>query len=216
MPLLSLLLNPFLVLTQSLISSYLQDEESTSDGDACLCGTCDETNTCVNELSGSRPIYFAIKYTGTGDAPSAISVQVKGKAGCQFLDIRPHPVGNEIVYFVDIGSTCGTGGDFKVYEGDVISGEMIGYIHISCSESLYIGLAFEDQDSGFGPFTLVGSCFSTSKKDVQTPSCLEQCDGIIKQGDCTDETTADSIVASLVAPWASNKKNKNGKNRRHY
>jgi len=105
------------------------------------------TNTCVNELSGSRPIYFAIKYTGTGgDAPSTISVKVKGRSGCQFLGIDPDVMGSDSIYFVDIGSTCGTGGDFEVYEGDTISGDMIGYIHISCSDELYIGLAFEDQE----------------------------------------------------------------------
>jgi len=102
-------------------------------------------------------------------------------------------MGSDSIYFVDIGSTCGTGGDFKVYNGDAISGDMIAYIHISCSESLYIGLAFDDQDppTSFGPFTLVGACFSPSKdlEDVQTPKCLGQCDGIIKEDACTDETT---------------------------
>lgn len=170
------------------------------------------TNTCVNELSGSRPIFFAIKYTGTGDAPSAISVKVKGSAGCQFLGIEPDVMGSDSIYFIDIGSTCGTGGDFEVYEGATIAGDMIGYIHISCSDELYIGLAFEDQEErGFGPFTLVGACFSPSRKDVQTPTCLGQCEGVIEQGACTDETTAAaSVVAStkVVAPWAPTKKNK--------
>ena len=173
------------------------------------------TNTCVNELSGSRPIFFAIKYTGTGDAPSAISVKVKGIAGCQFLGIEPDVMGSDSIYFVDIGTTCGTGGDFEVYEGNTISGDMIGYIHISCSDELYIGLAFEDQEeNGFGPFTLVGACFSPSREDVQTPTCLGQCDGIIKEGACTDGTTAAVSVAAsasttnVVVPWAPNKKNK--------
>ena len=164
------------------------DEESTSDGDPCLCGTCNATNTCVND-GGSRPIYFALHYTGVPeDAPTAISVQIKGKAKCKFLDIKPDEMmlSDENIYFVNI-SPCGSGGDFKVYDGDAISGDMIGYLHISCSDPLYIGLAFEEQEpSGFGPFTLIGSCFSTSRRDVRTPSCLGQCDGIIKEGYCTE------------------------------
>ena len=131
-------------------------------------------------------------------------------------------MGSDSIYFVDIGSTCGTGGDFRVYEGNTISGDVIGYIHISCSDELYIGLAFDDQEeNGFGPFTLVGACFTPSKRNVQTPKCLGQCDGIIKEGACTDGTTAAVSVAAsasttdVVAPWApNNKKKKNKKKNR--
>ena len=170
---------------------YLQEEKK------CLCGLCDEdTNTCVNGTGNFRPTFFALNYTGVPeDAPSAISVFVKGTNGCQFKNIEPD-VGflnaGDNIYFVDIGSTCGTGGDLNVFNGTDFSGEKIGYIHISCSQPLYIGLAFVDQDppTSFGPFTLIGSCFATQggnvfPPDINTPSCVGQCDGIIQPGFCT-------------------------------
>lgn len=146
---------------------------------------------CQYESGGSRPSFYALKFTGNPeDAPGAISASIKGKAGCSFLNI---PYENDLlddyIYFINAFPSCiGSGGDLKVFSGTDLSGEKIGNLHISCSNDLFVGIRFEDQDpSGFGPFTLVGACFVESKKGpVEDPKCVGQCEGIIQEGACTE------------------------------
>lgn len=177
-------------------AQFIPEEDSegdSSEGDPCLCGVCDESDVCQYESGGSRPSFYALKFTGNPEAaPPAISVSLKGKAGCNFLDISPEQdLLDDRIYFINAAPGCvGSGGDLKVFNGTDLSGVQIGNLHISCSEILFVGMTFETQPSGQGDWTLVGACFAEKKRKNEpfvTPQCLGQCEGIIpEEGACTE------------------------------
>jgi len=166
-------------------------------------------------MGGNRPTFYALKYTGPPEAaPPAISVSLKGKAGCDFLDISPEQdLLDDRIYFINAAPGCvGSGGDLKVFNGTDLSGVQIGNLHISCSEILFVGMTFETQPSGQGDWTLVGACFAEKKRKNEpfvTPQCIGQCEGIIpEEGVCTEPSTrklSNSDTDSLLRKALSSK-----------
>ena len=151
--------------------------------DLCLCGECDDiSGECTSlpqeppvlwDTGGAKPSSLTIKWIGSGAAPTTINVRFKNKG--KFDSV---PKGEGDTYFIEKDSPCKGCNNLFVSNS---ANEDIASLHISCSNTLYVGLEFGLGSGAGNDNTCVGTdcIFEVVGACVPNPNniAIEQCTG---------------------------------------
>ena len=150
---------------------WASSSSSSSGSSLCLCGECDDSGECISGSAsssssssssedsndrklwtsgGPKPQSLTIKWIGSGPAPNSIDVRFKKKPrGIQQV------FGTNGIYFFEKPPVCR--GCNNLYISDS-NAAIIATLHISCSNTLYIGQEFGRGSGSGNDNACVGSC----------------------------------------------------------
>jgi hypothetical protein len=154
----------------------------------CLCGTCapDDDGTCIDAgssggSSGNKPISLTLEWINTANpAPETIYFRFKNQ-DC-FESATVFGSGND-TYFIE-NNNCAPSGNkpgppFQIFPNLLISevreksAPLIGSLHTSCSDPLFVGLKFgPDCDGGGCNFEVIGGCIADPANATEPALCI--------------------------------------------